>query len=227
MVLPDSRKAVVYSKVGIRSSDQDTAYAYLTPEGPWWCGDTEYEATQNLYRDLESLGLVLGLEQADYGDLVLLDVDGVLNSHKVYNRCMERPGKTVPGDWLDPECIRLLNNLCSDTGAKVILISSWRFYLGIVRAKLTFESVGGTFQVVGMTPILSDPDDPTTILPDTRWKEIQRWLTENPGARNWVILDDVEWENFPPEKFVKTDINLGLTPEGVREAKRILAHGRS
>ena len=54
--------------------------------------------------------------------IIFLDVDGVLNSQDLLERCGE--DKLVP---IDEENIRCLKEIVDETGAEIVLSSSWRF----------------------------------------------------------------------------------------------------
>lgn len=53
--------------------------------------------------------------------VIFLDVDGVLNSQDLFERCGE---ELVP---IDEENIRYLKEIVDATGAQIVLSSSWRY----------------------------------------------------------------------------------------------------
>ena len=63
--------------------------------------------------------------------VIFLDFDGVINSHEWYQTRMDRVDMEeiraqYPFYELDPELIENLNFIISETGAKVVISSSWR-----------------------------------------------------------------------------------------------------
>lgn len=151
---------------------------------------------------------------------LFLDIDGVLNHKGIYERNKPRVGKTSPEDWLDPVCIGYLDAICYRTDAVIVVSSSWRRYLEPHHRLAHVLWLGGLeAPVVGTTPIL---DPPEAMTPTTRWREITAYLAEHPEVTRWAILDDLDWEGFPPDRFVRTSIETGLVPEQVDRVVAIL-----
>ena len=60
--------------------------------------------------------------------IILLDVDGVLNSNEFAKHCLEEEGyDPFDCDDLDPRAIRNLKRIVEETSASIILSSSWRW----------------------------------------------------------------------------------------------------
>ena len=59
---------------------------------------------------------------------ILLDFDGVVTSKTYTMKCYrERARENIYGmDWFDPECVEALKKIVDDTGAKIVVSSSWR-----------------------------------------------------------------------------------------------------
>lgn len=134
--------------------------------------------------------------------ILFLDIDGVLNSELFY-----RHRRVDVGSDIDPDAIALLNGLCSDVGAYVVVSSTWRLGHDVDSLQEFFDSHGGTFKVVGLTPYLSY----------CRGVEIEEWLKENvtDGSdtdRYVIIDDDADMLLSQKDHFFQTDPYCGLSP---------------
>lgn len=149
---------------------------------------------------------------------IFLDIDGVLNSDKWYvseNNPGNLNGKE--GD-LDPECVNRLNNICKETGAKIVLSSDWRISWPYCIDRLENGGINKGL-IVDKTPehmwlpYFSDK---------SRGSEISSWLSTHECER-YVILDDrkdfteEQWPNF-----VHIDSMHGLTDEDANLVINIL-----
>jgi len=133
-------------------------------------------------------------------DILVLDIDGVLNTRedllqevKITKTCMEQ-----------------LERIVETTGCKIVISSSWRC-LGKKHIVRMFNQALGRVglavrAIVGMTPSrLKDSD--------LRGDEIQAWLDQNPNVGKIVILDDDVDMGHLMGHLVRTDPTIGLTPE--------------
>jgi hypothetical protein len=111
--------------------------------------------------------------------VVLLDIDGVLNSESWYER---HGSQNIPRPPLDRDAVRRLDRIICETGAHIVLSTSWR---GDRRIPLWLLAHGCSGAVVGRTPRLHGRP---------RGDEIAAWL--NSVARRGIaisrfcILDD-------------------------------------
>lgn len=153
--------------------------------------------------------------------IVFLDIDGVLNSDDWYKsgeakKAYEKT-KIVSDYHFDPNAWKWVEKLLIETGAKIVLSSSWRNF--------TLEStlkdfVGTKFEVlnkyiVGITPRSRLRH---------RGKEIEEFI-QNTDIKidRYVIIDDdsdMNTEQLP--YFVRTDWFHGITEENYNKAKKIL-----
>ena len=114
--------------------------------------------------------------------VLFLDVDGVLNRYD---------GK----EYIEEDLVDNLAYIIHETGAAIILTSSWRRYYASW-AQLTFPEDETDFgwylakrlekkelRIAGATPILFDG-------PDGRPFEIRTWLSRHSNVKRFVILDD-------------------------------------
>jgi len=146
--------------------------------------------------------------------ILFLDFDGVLNSADSWRK---RPDGWV-GPWegnreiplsllairLDPERVRILNDVLERTGAKVVLSTSWRNWpeQDYVRERLDEAGFAGT--IVGATPGWLGPGK-------RRGDEIQAWLDQNQGeVEAFAILDDSDDMGDLMPYLVNVDPMTGL-----------------
>lgn len=145
--------------------------------------------------------------------IIFLDVDGVLNhSHSIGWR------RSDGGlDWkvLDPECIFEINRIIRETGAKIVLSSTWR--LNEEGLNLIKESIiDGA--IIGRTPTLQRFSQHVD-----RKEEILKWMSDtwplsigSTGEKieNMAIIDDDIDADLGDGSFFKTEFESGgLTKE--------------
>src|ERR1700734_1402680 len=89
--------------------------------------------------------------------VVFLDIDGVLNSKQWYAHnasCREDISSTERKLWehsIDPDCVQRLNRILQQTGAVVIVSSSWRKKHALSEIVSILESRGFRGEVKGAT----------------------------------------------------------------------------
>lgn len=149
-----------------------------------------------------------------------LDVDGVLNSQQLFEKCEDDQLISV-----DEDNIKNLKTIVDATGAKIVLSSSWRY--GWAEHS---DAVQDWCQI--LVDILAKYDlkiiDKTEYLSSGRREdEIKDWLDKcEEKIEGFVILDDgaYEWHRHGFDKhLVKTDFCTGgLREEDADKAIRIL-----
>jgi hypothetical protein len=169
--------------------------------------------------------------------IIFLDIDGVLN-HELWYKYEQEQRKGVPIDNksdydISQFCtwsVGLLNGLTNDTGAKIVLSSSWRKGKSLDDIKTLFEKVGITGEVIGLTPCLYFTGLEGYGYSVPRGCEIKAWLETNKDILDdkmskvkYVILDDdsdmLYWQR---DKFLWVDPYAGITRNTVYKAKMIL-----
>lgn len=152
--------------------------------------------------------------------VVFLDVDGVLNS-AAYLYAAERAwpeGTPFEGNQhleLDPPAVARLNRIVRESGAKVVISSSWRFGNTPAEMQEILRRRGFEGEVVGDTP----RDGHGAV----RGLEIQAWLDGHPGVESFVILDDDSDMAHLAPRHVRTRFSDGLLDEHVDAALAALA----
>lgn len=103
--------------------------------------------------------------------VIFLDIDGVLNN--LYSGIRRKK----PRDDFDDDKMQILKKLYAASGAKIVLISSWRFDM----------SIDNVFKKYGMEIFDRVPRSPDSFRPD----EIGMFMELHEGEiEGYVILDD-------------------------------------
>jgi hypothetical protein len=163
--------------------------------------------------------------------IIFLDIDGVLNHEQFYKERYEKRYEegaiAHPYSEVDPKSVANLNNLCKETGAKVVISSTWR-HSGLDYCKDVLEFHGFTGEIIDITP---DGRGGMTL----RGNEILQWTKNNEkllgepyyNFNEYVILDDdsdmLYWQR---NNFLLIDRFVGLTMGDVFRAKKILNNGK-
>ena len=146
--------------------------------------------------------------------VVFLDFDGVLNYDKYVRRSEEQ------GLIIDPERMVLLKGIIENTGAKIVLSTSWREHWdkSIENCDQTGIKINEIFfkyalQIFDKTPKLNI----------NREDDIKAWLNQN-AVENFVVLDDAFLSaDFLEGHFIKTSNYFnGLDESDVEKAIEIL-----
>jgi hypothetical protein len=159
--------------------------------------------------------------------IIFLDIDGVLNSEEDPDFSKELFN---PVD-INPKFIKRLNKIIEDTGANVVISSSWRrsdygtglMGLTIDELRAGLKGRGFTGQIVSVTPHLYRTFDGKM---KDRTDEIQKWLDDcEYEIESFVILDDywpIEFTQKFPDNFVHQVGSLGLQEDQMNKAIEIL-----
>lgn len=154
-------------------------------------------------------GIVNILERALL-KIVFLDIDGVLNNRGTAIAL----GST--SEFLDPVSVALVDRLCEQADAHIVLSSSWRIG-GVERVQADLQRLGAKCladRIVAVTPDLRDPNA-------TRGDEIAAWLEVGKPDR-YVIIDD-EGDMHPWQHLVQTTFEDGFRLRHYVAAMKILA----
>lgn len=139
--------------------------------------------------------------------VIFLDVDGVLNSYEYFEKTK---GLNLQGIYqdIDVEKIKLLKKAVDETGAKVVLTSSWRYTKNAIKLKELLKE----YEIFV---------DATPFIENKRGLEIKKWLLDNQNVDDFVILDDEIFDSFDDdllEKLIKISDGNGYNfGEGLLE----------
>lgn len=149
--------------------------------------------------------------------VIFLDIDGVLNHEKHYEWLLGTDEPTLlqrvyPYSEINPKSCQFLNDIIKETGAKIVVSSSWRLD-GENRLNSLFKHFGLP-RIYSTTPCLNT----------ARGIEIDAWLGSHPEVDTYVILDDDEDMNeHQLPYFIKTNpYGDGLNKEVKDKAIKIL-----
>lgn len=161
--------------------------------------------------------------------LIFLDIDGVFNSAE-YDRSerylLETAGMSdteimliAHHTHLDPEAIKIFNDLVERSGAEVILSSTWRAKYSVHEMNEMLKDRGATFKISAATPILFGKLSART----PRGKEIAHYLKMlEKQPESFVILDDHDDMLHLKTNLIQTNVKFGLTKNDVEKALKIL-----
>ncbi|MBE6146455.1 MAG: hypothetical protein E7171_07515 [Firmicutes bacterium] len=144
-------------------------------------------------------------------NIIFLDIDGVLNSHRklieVYKKTHKpHSGYNYPFDEI---CLNNLKELVEKTNSKIVITSSWRKdEEGRNKIIQTLKNYSLDQYIIGYTPILHQK----------RGIEIKSYLDTLETQPNFIILDDDTDMESLIDYLIKTNIQVGLTKENIEEA---------
>lgn len=170
-------------------------------------------------------------EEMTQRKIIFLDIDGVLNNEET---------AFETGIKIDEQKVRILKHIVEETGAELILSSSWKrgycFFLSDgLKSKdpafrLLYDSLAKVdLKISGVTPISNESG------PSARPLEIREWLNRFYRVFSYVILDDdIFWDwgflqrnvvtttTYCPENKSSHQYVTGLTMEHAEKAIAIL-----
>lgn len=174
---------------------------------------------------------------------IFLDFDGVLN-HKLFfvdryfrrkvteEKHLERQTFSSKEkneqvkDQIDPISVSYLNQLIKETGAKVVISSTWRKLYAVEQLRALLGKHGFTGEIIDVTPDFSGSK-----CESLRGNEILSWIKSNEALigkpyydyKDYVILDDdSDFLYWQKDNFVCVDPYCGITPRTVFQARKIL-----
>ena len=132
--------------------------------------------------------------------VLFLDIDGVVN--RVGTRQSFRGFMGI-----DPFLASMVGKIILDTGAAVVLTSTWRHFQG--GREEVDRHVYKTFDV---TPIA-----------DTgfRGEEVKMWLDDHPEVTRYAIVDD-DSDFYADQPLFKTNWQTGITDEVAQQVTKFL-----
>lgn len=155
--------------------------------------------------------------------LIFLDVDGVLNSDSYWQ-------KTISKDleWsdrrIDPKLVRNLSRIVQQTGAEIVVSSTWRRFKEDMDSLKRYLSAKD-LHILDTTPIL-----PGYRFADGRKKqrgdEITKWFEDHPDYKDadYIILDDDDDMTIHMDHLIQTSYIYGLSNSKTLKAIKALNH---
>lgn len=144
--------------------------------------------------------------------IIFLDIEGVILTG-CYSGRPVISSERLTGKF-DPLTIYWLNRLSMETGAEIVITSTWRFAFDLDELRTKFRNSGFRGRITGHL---------STNIDFPRSNHIRSWLQAH-DIHRYVIIDDVVddlKEEFPGH-FVETSYHRGLTAETYLQAKQCL-----
>lgn len=152
--------------------------------------------------------------------VLFLDFDGVLNSSQWLSEVRTYvTGAWTNTNWFDPAAIARLNKIIEETGAKIVVSSSWRIGRTVLDLCKILFGAGFVGAIIGkITDELRRASEGRLrpeIEPVTRGEEIKIWLNAHPQVTHFAVVDDDSDMDLVRENFVQTDFETGLLDKHV------------
>ena len=161
------------------------------------------------------------------GPVLFLDIDGVLNSGEWMRagHMRERGGKSWAG-MLCPEMCARLERVLAETGASIVLSTSWRSAQPATQIEAWLRERGATSaRIVGQTPNRRETEGGVCLGGGGgRGNEIQAWLNANPCER-FAVGDDCDCGDTETvaRRFVQTSWARGIEDEHAEQLIALLS----
>lgn len=144
-------------------------------------------------------------------NILFLDVEGVLNSHKYLCRKYEEKGRVVltREEFFDPECMKILKVIVDLYDFYVVITSSWK-----IAEYHILKEVFSKYEI--------SIYDRTNNYGDMRGQEIIDWLKDYQNiVKNYVILDDDIFKDYESTGVMSHLVKTSFNSEHALEKKHI------
>jgi hypothetical protein len=136
-------------------------------------------------------------------NIIFLDIDGVLRTHKSDLEWIEKVGLPIPEKQyrnFSAKSVSNINFIHSFIRCKIVITSNWKLYHTLDELKEIFNKQGIQPEVIDVTGIST-----------SRGEEISDWLSVN-DVDNWVVIDDQvkDLVSIDNSKIVKCDYQIGF-----------------
>jgi predicted transcriptional regulator len=158
--------------------------------------------------------------------VIFLDIDGVFVTmetiHQSYVDNGNRQMREDDRPYLK-KAVENLNRIVQETGAKVVISSSWRITRTIDEMRRIFAKNGIVCDIIGFTANITDERYPDA----RRGAQIEDWLEFHP-VKGYVIIDDsTDMLLSQMDNFVKVNPTTGFIDEClVEKSITILQKGK-
>ena len=143
--------------------------------------------------------------------IIFLDVDGVLNNGTWALEMYDQGVRVYHDDLLYEPSLVQLRRIVDETGAAIVVSSSWR------QISVAYQHLKEWLAKFGM-----EVYDRTPYVGGMRGDHITAWFNRHPGEYRYVILDDDDDMGRHMDHLVRTDFDDGLTAEKADECIRRL-----
>ena len=177
----------------------------------------------------------------DQNKIIFLDLDGVLNAFdysymlsemrnmeaeskgESYKGELQNKTKDMFGSLFDPRCCSWLKYIIENTGARIVISSTWRRE-GLEEMKKLWDYRKLPGEVVGITPFCYNVKTAYTGTKFERYRgvEIEQYVKQH-AVKSYCIIDD-EPKIIPYQKFYlcQTPSEFGITMDVAERAIDIL-----
>jgi hypothetical protein len=124
---------------------------------------------------------------------------------------------------IDPDAVARLNSLLKETGAKIVISSSWRKLFDLETLQGLLVAKGFTGEVIDVTPDLSGEPIEVPWQRRERGFEIEKWVKDNNPEATFVIFDDDSDMGNLHHRFIQTSWKYGLLDEHILRARELLS----
>ena len=151
--------------------------------------------------------------------IIFLDFDGVMDT-SYYDHILSKegkPGNDEYGAVFDPYCIRNLKRIIEETEADIVVSSSWKYMM-------SYQDFLNMWKDRGLPGFITDVT-PNPVDRRKRGDEIDAWIEEFKTECQYVIIDDLEANNFNEHQIPRLLIVnpfFGLDEETAERAIQIL-----
>lgn len=151
--------------------------------------------------------------------IIFLDFDGVMDT-SYYDHILSKegkPGNDEYGAVFDPYCIRNLKRIIEETEADIVVSSSWKYLM-------SYQDFLNMWKDRGLPGFITDVT-PNPVDRRKRGDEIDAWIEECKTECQYVIIDDLEANNFNEHQIPRLLIVnpfFGLDEETAERAIQIL-----
>ena len=122
--------------------------------------------------------------------IIFLDIDGVLNTKETYDNIYKRGGLLFDEVPIDKFRLEYLKTIIDETGAKIVLSSSFRYFFMKEGDKLVPTSLKGSKLSNIFLKYGIEIYDITPTNGNIREDEIKMWLANHPDVEEFIIMDD-------------------------------------
>lgn len=156
-------------------------------------------------------------------NIIFLDIDGVLNNHRFLSHNQNLKPELQRN--IDGKKVVLLKEIIAQTGAKIVLSSSWRKMYNDLLEPLSPEAAEIRSALEDKEIEIWDKTDNCRDKADA----IINWLNRNRDVTNqYIVIDDdpVLLSRFAESDIVRTSYYIGLSSREVSQAIDKLNHHR-
>ncbi len=161
--------------------------------------------------------------------IIFLDFDGVLNTARWHYQACGDEQKDEYGYVFDPEAVTNLAKIIEETGADIVVSSSWKF-MGLQTMRKMWKDRNLPGKIVGITPnavsdeFLLNTDLDNADIFAIKGQEIKEWLMlQGINVAHYVILDDMnDFLHEQGNHFVWINPEVGITTDNAIHAINIL-----